>query len=320
MSDEKPKKARKPAAPKPPASVESLISHALKLAATNAKASWSGKSAAALFNTNEVNHEAAITAATKGDTPLLTQFGKGGVLTAAGFEKIASTLPDDQVAALAKVVAAGMAAGERAGFLSAVIGRTHETAAELTPLIEEATAAAKIEHDARVALATKRATAHAANEAALERALALSRQAKQDRIDAIRREWEAEGQRAADLPTPTKNSDPEPESQHGAKKRPLTNEDKAFQRATADQLASSWRAAFDGNKAEGLEFVESAMWNIAGLTQKGAVGAVVAFEPYYHESPTPISTGASVTVVRPGWVLEERTGDYVPLKVLVKRA
>jgi hypothetical protein len=304
--------------PKAPASVEALVEKALTTAATKPKAKWSGASGSVLFNSNEANTEAAIAAATKGDVPVLVQRGETWALTAAGFVRVASDMSAEAAAQLAKGIARGLTAEDRVAFLEGVIGRTPAPAAELVPVLEVAVQEAKAEQEGRVALTAKRAVAHAANVAALERALALCRQAKQDRLEAIRREWEAEGQRAADLPPPTKAREPEPELRITAKKLPVTNDDKAFRRDSADQFAASWRAAFDGKKAEAMEFVESAMWNIAGLKLMGEVGARVGFDPRYHECATPTSSGQPAVMVRPGWVLEETTGDYVALKAVVK--
>src|SRR6266540_3247067 len=117
-------KVKAKAAPK---LVEELVQHALKLAATNPKAKWTGASAAALFNTKEENHQAAIEECTKADAPLLRKVDKGGALTVAGFEKIAAVLPveeargvydqfrdelpEDQVGVVARAMAGRLAPG-----------------------------------------------------------------------------------------------------------------------------------------------------------------------------------------------------------------
>ena len=148
--------AKKPATPK---STEELVLHALKLAATNPTAKWTGASAAALFSTKEANHEAAIAECTKADSPLLKQVDKGGALTPVGFERIAGELPaeeartaydhlreelpDDQVGVVARVMARLVPPGERVEFIQGVIRRTPLAATELTPLLEEAKAAAR---------------------------------------------------------------------------------------------------------------------------------------------------------------------------------
>lgn len=98
----------------------------------------------------------------------------------------------------------------------------------------------------------------------------------------------------------------------------MTLDGKEYRRHCADQFAAAWRATWDEKKDEARDYVESAMWNIRGLELTGKAGDVVNFNGLYHECPQPVSGGQSVAVVRPGWVLEESQGDYVPLKVLVK--
>lgn len=317
MSDEKPKKARKPTAPKPPASVETLIKKALTTAATKPKAKWSGASGTVLFSTNEANHQAAITAATTGDPPLLTQEGTGGRLTVAGFARFVELTPLPTVAATVVAYAGTLAAADLAKLNTALESRTSGAEAERFTL-----ALLALEQDAARLAAEQRERAQRLRLERYRQVIALKRQSASDlehEAASLRAEVKGFEATVKELETVV-DTEPEPESRSTVKKLPVTNEDKGFQRATADQLAASWRAAFDENKVEGLNFMESAIWNIAGMKQKGAVGATVPFEPYYHECPTPVSTGASVAVVRPGWVLEESSGDYVPLKVLVKRA
>jgi hypothetical protein len=320
-------KEKKPRAPKPPASVEKLVSHALKTAATKPKANWTGTTGAALFNTKEANHGAAIAECTNPAAPLLKQVGKVGVLTPAGFEKVAAELPDE-VVPLAKAMAAGMTAIERVSFLQGVISRTPAAAAELTPLLDEAAAAKKAELEAATAAKVKQAAAAAVNQAALERALELSKQDLQNEIDAVKRQWEALGQKLSDLPAHKPALALVPESKVEAQPKPVapipeprTAGDKDFRRDSADQFAAAWRAAWDAKKAEALEYLESAMWNISGLQLRGEVGARTTFDGRYHECGTPVFTGDAVNVVRPGWVLDEGDGhDYVALKAVVEKA
>lgn len=300
--------------PKAPASADALVAKAIQTAATKPKAKWSGASGAVLFSTKEPNADAAITAATTGSEPLLAQDGGGGKLTAAGIARFVELTPLAKVAAAVVTYAGTLAEGDRARLNTALESRTsgseaerfttallalEQDAARLATEVRERAERLRLERYRQVIVLKRQSAAELEREAATLRAEIKGLEATVRELESVVvSETEAEPKR---------------------EKRPLANEDKAFQRATADQLAASWRAAFDGNKAEGLEFIESAIWNIAGMKQKGEVGASAAFEPQYHECPTPVSTGASVTVVRPGWVLEESSGDYVPLKVLVKR-
>jgi len=98
-----------------------------------------------------------------------------------------------------------------------------------------------------------------------------------------------------------------------------TAEEMDFRRDSADQFAAAWRAAWDGKKAEAIEYLESAMWNIRGLILKGEAGARVAFDGRYHEGGAGVFTGDTVKVVRPGWVLDEGDRDYVALKAAVEK-
>lgn len=319
--------AKKPATPK---SVDELVLHALKTAATKPNAKWTGTTTAALFNTKEANHEAAVAECTKADAPLLKQVDKGGALTAAGFERIASelppeearsvydqlrdTLPDDQVGAVARVMARLLAPGERVGFVEGVIRRTPLAAPELTPVLEEAKAAAAVEHEARIAAAAKRKAEEDAALAALERAKQIVAELRQARLDALKREYQAEGGNPTDLREP----ETKPERKIGPE--PKSNEEKEYRRHSADQFAASWRAAWDAKKDEARDYVESAMWNIRGLKLLGEAGQRVEFNGRYHECPAAVSSGQRVVIVRPGWVLEESQGDYVPLKALVSTA
>jgi hypothetical protein len=315
-------KEKKPAAPK---SVEELVRHALKLAATKPGAKWTGTTATALFNTKEANHETAIAECTRADASLLKQIGKGGALTAAGFERIASELTPEEVTAFAKATAVSLSAEERVTLLSGVIGRAPAAAAELTPLLDEAVATKKVELEAATAAKAKHAAAAAANRAALERALELSKQDLENELDALRRQWQALGQKLSDLPAHAPRSEPEvtvpskPVEQGGVPE-PKTSEEKDFRRYEADRLAAAWRDAWDAKKDEGRDCLESAMWNIRGLRLVGEVGARVAFDGRYHESDSSVFSGAAVEVVRPGWLLKEHEGDHVALKAAVTKA
>jgi hypothetical protein len=332
--------AKKAATPK---SVEQLVLHALKTAATKPNAKWTGTSAAALFNTKEANHEAAIAECTKPVAPLLKQVDKGGALTAAGFERIAGelpveevrgvydqlrdALPDDQVGAVARVMARRLAPGEQVEFIQGVIRRTPLAATELTSALEEAVAAEKIEHEARIAAAAKRKAAEDAAKQALDRAKELIEERHRNRLDSLRREWEAEGGRADELSAHTQVTAQEPPFLSATKPKstgasePKTSEEKDFRRDCADQLAAAWRAAWDDKKDEARDYVESAMWNIRGLELRGEVGAQATFDGKYHECPASVFTGDKVKIVRPGWVLREGDDhDYVALKAVVAKA
>jgi hypothetical protein len=317
---------KKPKAPKPPKSVEELVSHALKLAATNPKAKWTGASAAALFNEKEENYQAAIDSCLDPARPLLRQTKGGGALTSAGFEKAAGSLPPEEVVALAKAIAAGMVAAERVEFLQAAIGRTPDAAAELSPLLEEAVAAKKAELEAEIAAKAKRAAAAAANRAALERALELSKQDLENEVNAVLRHWETLGKKRGELPAHTPAPELELPENTGTKRATpalapalKTAEETDFRRYECDRLAAAWRDAWDAKKAEGAECLVDAMWNVRGFRMIGEEGETVEFNGRHHESEQSLMSGA-VRIVRPGWLLQKEDGEYVALKAAVVKA
>jgi hypothetical protein len=315
-------KTKAPAAPKP---VEELILHALKLAATNPKAKWLGKSPAALFNEKDENHKAAMEAATAGETPLLRKAGAGGSLTAAGFERVASALPEAEVAPLLKVMAADMPAAERVGFLQGAISRNRNIAAELEPLLQEAVAQKQAALEAESAAKVKQAAVAAANLAALKRAAELAEQDIQYELEAVKRLWVALGQKLGDLPAHEPAPPPEPKPRTstpapgGTRPEPRTGEERDFRRSECDRLAAAWRDAWDAKKTEGAECLVDAMWNIPGFRMIGEAGARVEFNGRYHESEQSVASGP-VTIVRPGWLLMEDGGEHVALKAAVVKA
>jgi hypothetical protein len=212
-------------------------------------------------------------------------------------------------------VALAVPGAARIDFIQGVIGRTPLAATELTPLLEEAVAAEKAEQDARVAAASKRRAAEESSRKALERALQLLEDRRQSRIDALRRELEAEGERAQS-PGPRPHLEPQPK---GGASGPQTQEEKDFRRDVAKQLAETWRAAWKDGKHEGRDYLESAMWNVSGLRMVGEANERTAFDGRYHECGIPVFTGDAICVVRPGWVLEEGERDFVAIKAAVEK-
>ncbi|MBP3954046.1 hypothetical protein J8F10_01875 [Gemmata sp. G18] len=316
--EKKAKKPRAPKAPPPPKSIDELVQNALKLAATDPKAKWSAAKAGALFNTKEVNSAAAIERCLDANRPLLKQHKDGATLTGAGFEEVAATLSEEQVAPLAKSVAGGLPISEQADFLQGVIGRTPLAAAELNPLLEEAIAAEQASRQAREEEAAKRRAAEEASLKALERAQKLIAERQQARVAELLRLLEIEGQKPPEpAPRPTSvEPAPQPKSVSTV---PETAEDKDFRRDVAAQLASSWRATWEMNKPDAREFLESAMWNISGFKLVGEVGQRVAYSGRTHESVAGVFGGDQVKVVRPGWALDEDAGEFVVLKAVVEK-
>jgi hypothetical protein len=307
-------------------STDELVRAALLRVAVTGEAKLTGKTDGLFASASGANKE-VIERCKSAEKPLLAVVGKEGkaelvALAPAGFELIAGDLPEEKVGAVAKRVATAVPAAGRIDFIQDTIRRTPLAAPELTPLLEEAVAAEKAESEARVVVAAKRRAAEETAQKALERALQLFAERRQNRLDALRREWEAEGEKAGDLPA----IEPRPQREatttaRGTGPEPKTAEDQDFRRDSADQFAAAWRAAWDAKKGEALEFLESAMWNIRGMKLRGEAGAKVAFDGRYHACAEPAFTDDAVNVVRPGWVLDEgEERDYVALKALVQKA
>ena len=323
--DAKPKKASKPRAPKapaPPKSVEELVAHAIRTAATKPTAKWLGASAATLFNSKEANTDAAIKSCLDENRPLLVKTGTGGALTATGFELAAAEVAEEEVGPLAKTVATGIPLAEREAFIQGVIGRTPHAAAELTPLLAEIVSAAKAEAEAKIIADAKWKKANDEAQAALDRAKALLVESAQQRRDALRRQYEALGGDPADLPEPKskpKEIAERPARPTGGVPVPQTEEEKDFRRYETERLAAAWRDAWVAGKDEGRDFLETAMWNIRGLHMIGEVGLKATFDGRLHECDSAVSIGAPVQVVRPGWLLKIDDENYVALKAVVDK-
>ncbi|HEY1187030.1 MAG TPA: hypothetical protein VGE74_05200 [Gemmata sp.] len=330
-------KESKPKAPKAPAPTDALVLQALKKAATKPGTNWTAASAAGLFNTKEANHLAAIEECTKGERPLLRHAGKTGVLTAAGFARVAGELSDaeatevyerlagevseEQIGALARAAAGRIALERRADFILAAIRRTPVAAAELNPLLAEVNAAARAESEAKKVAALKEKQAHDAAVRALEETKRLLEEGLQIKRDALRHQWDALGGDPAEL----RDIGLSPQSKAAAAPvgdapEPQTDEEKDFRRYTADRLAAAWRDAWNDGKTEGRDYMETAIWNLRGMKMIGEAGLEVAFDGRLHESEQSVFTNAPVRVVRPGWLLKVDDEDYVALKAAVEKA
>jgi hypothetical protein len=306
-------------------STDDLVRAALLRVAETGEIKLTGKTDGLFASASGANKE-AVERCKNAEKPLLTVVGKDGkaelvALAPAGFERIAGDIPEDKVGAVAKRVASALPAAGRIEFIQDAIRRTPLAAPELTPLLEEAVATEKAESEARVVVAAKRRTAEEAAKKALERAVQLFEERRQNRLDALRREWDAEGESASELPEPktaVAPAKPASPAATGSAPKLKTEEETDFRRYECDRLAAAWRDAWDANKDEGRDYLETAMWNIRGFRMIGEVGATVEFDGQYHESSTPVLSGP-VTIVRPGWMLKEEEGNYVALKAAVTK-
>jgi hypothetical protein len=273
----------------------------------------------ALFASAAGANKNAIAECLKADKPLLAVVGKEGkvdlvALAPAGFERIASDIPEEKLGQVAKRVASSISAAARIEFIQEALRRTPLTAPELTPLLEEAVAAEKAAQEERIAAAAKRQQMEEASRNALERAIQLLEDRRQSRINALRRELEVEGERAEEVLLP-RRGEPQPQGTPP----PANAGDADFRRDVARQLAASWRATWEMNKPEVREFLESAMWNIRGLRLVGEVGELLPYSGKSHESVAGVFSGDTVRIVRPGWVLDEDAGEFVVLKAVIEK-
>ena len=301
-------------------SVESLVNEALrKLATADGPMKLTGKGdPPALFASAAGTNKDAVAQLTDASNPLLRTAGKNDPvkLTAAGFARALPTIPEERVGPLAKDLATDIpTAAARIAFLQQIVDRTPLATAELLPVLEEAAAAERAETEARLASSKKHRDAEEASRKAIVRWLEVQDERRKDRIAALLKELEIEGAKA-DPPRPSPAATQPP----AAKSAPATAAERSFCRDTADQLTTAWRAAWDDNKAEARDYLESAIWNISGLRAVGEVGQKTTFDGRLHEGAAGLFTGDAVNIVRPGWVLEEdEDREYVALKAVVEK-
>lgn len=280
-------------------SVDDLVRSAL-LKAAEADAVKLTDKVDGLFASASGANGQAIAACKSAEKPLLRIVGKEGkaelvALAPAGFERIAADVPEEKVGAVAKRVALAVPAAERVAFIQDTISRTPLAAPELTPLLEEAITAEKAENEARVAAAAKRRAAEEAAKKALERAVQLFEERKRNRLDALRREWEAEGE------TPPERPEREAQSRAGAGTS-------AFRREIAERLVSAWLYNARHNKTEVATALDRVLRGIDGIGPFGTVGEEVRFDGRVHECARGVSDGEPVRVIRPGWEIEGEVG------------
>ena len=182
------------------------------------------------------------------------------------------------------------------------------------PVLEAAVAEEKAETES-VRPRAKRRAAEAASLARWRWKAAIETH-RQARITALQRELAAEGADPDEpLPATTK-----PRTPTAPPPAPTTPEEKDFRRNVARRLVSAWVEAWDAKKPDAREYLESALWNVAGFRQVGQPGEQTKFDGRYHEGAPGLFTGDAVRFARPGWVLEEEDDrEYVVLKALVTK-
>jgi hypothetical protein len=240
-------------------------------------------------------------------------------LTAAGVLLVADAIPEDRVGTLAGEVLEPLTPSERIAFLERVIEKAPATRASLLALHEIAAAEELAERTARAERDAKRHAAEVASIAAAEKWVAITRQRHAAEVADLkaRLAWygvsvsQPDSEAAPTLPiaNTVRERRPEPES----------HEDLSFRRDVATQLASSWRETWNPDRPDVRDFLESAMWNVSGLKLIGEAGESTAFDGRLHVCDAAISTGDSVRVVRPGWILQEgEDAEHVVLKAVVE--
>lgn len=250
--------------------------------------------------------KAAIQAATTGDEPLFRSAGGSGKtevyeLTPAGVRAVGKAV---EHAAQSKPIADAIREAEQ------VLEKLPDTAVELVPLIERLTARQQEEAERE---AQQRKTDAERRERVLEamkRYQTMMEQQKQARITALQRELAELGGSMTTTPDITAAR---------PTATPAPKDAKEFIRQEARRLVSAWADAMRLGKAEAQLALEVVLGNLSAVEQISEEGEETAFDPVHHECDSAISSGANVTVLRPGWRLVEDGGaEYVVAKAKVK--
>lgn len=299
---------------------DELVKQALlKIAIADGPLRLSGKGNDVVFvGAGKANKE-AIALLKDEAQPLIVERGEGKAqtvgLTLAGFERVADAIPAERVVAVVAMLAEKLTPSDRVMFLQDLVRKTPQVISGLVPLLEAAMAAEKTEAETRAKEAEKQRAAEAAALAALEKWKVLLLERKQRRINALKQELVAEGSEPEELILPQPK-----ETKSSPSKMPTDSDDIGFRRNIARRLVSSWVDAWDANKPDAREFLESAIWNVSGFKPVGEVGQKLSFDGRYHEGGPGLFTNDIVRIERPGWVLEEANDhEYVVLKAKVTK-
>jgi len=306
------------------ANPDDLVKQALlKIAMADGLVRLSGKGEDAVFSSTAGANKEAIARLKNETQPLIVERGEGKAQTVAitpvGFERVADAIPSEKVVAVVSGLAGNLAPSARVTFLQELVRKTPQVISGLVPLLEAAMTAEKTASETRAKEAEKQRATEAASLAALEQWKLLLQERKRQRIEALKQELEAEGaepEEATPQP-PTKLVKPAV----AASLAPTDAEGVSFLRNVARRLVSSWVDAWDTNKPDAREFLESAIWNVSGFRLVGEVGQRLSFDGRYHEGGPGLFTNDVVRIIRPGWVLEEADDhEYVVLKAQVTKA
>lgn len=310
-------------AAKPKVNVDDLVKQALlKIALAESPLRLSGKGDGFVFSGSTAPIKEAIARLKNETQPLIVEDGSGKAatiaLTPAGLEQIVEVIPEASFVNAISRFAERLPPAARVLFLQDLVRKNPLSVAGMVSLMEKAVAAEKIELATHAKEVEKQRAAEAASLAALERWKQLLEERKKQRIEALQRELQAEG--AEPEPTIPKQVVAATNKAVNPLSVPESSEDIAFRRNVARRLVSSWVDAWDSNKREAREFLESAIWNVSGFRQVGEAGQRLSFDGRYHEGGAGLFTNDPVKVSRPGWVLEEgNDSEYVVLKALVAK-
>ncbi|HEV3386271.1 MAG TPA: hypothetical protein VG097_15730 [Gemmata sp.] len=305
--------------------IDALVKQSLlKIANASGPLRLSGKGEDAVFSTTAGANKEAIARLKDLALPLVIQNGSGKTatvaLTAAGIERVAATLSSEKLVEVVSSLSGNLPPSAQVAYLQELVGKTPQAVTGLVPLLESAMAIEKSEAEARLKEAEKQREAEAASLAALEQWKKLLHERKKHRIDALRHELASEGAEVEEPELPRPQKPMKQESAYPLLPLPNGKEDVDFRRNVARRLVSSWLDAWDKNKPEAREFLESAIWNISGFKPIGEIGQRLSFDGRYHEGGSGLFMGDVVQIARPGWLLEEADDcEYVVLKAQVSK-
>lgn len=300
------------------AATDNLVHQALlKIALSEAPLRLTGKGEDAIFASASAASKAAMAVLKAERQPLIVEGGTGKnlsvSLTQAGFERIREAIPAEKLLPVVERFGRELPPPERVSFLQWLIQRQPEACAPLLPLLEEALAAERADIDRQTRARAQERAAENATLAALKRWETLLIERKRQRARFLKQQLQAEGveEELVESPPPARQRDPV---------RPDEPEDEAFQRNVARRLVSSWVDAWESQKKDAREFLESAIWNISGFRSLGEVGQAVRFDGRYHDGGAGLFTNDPVRIVRPGWILDEANEhEYIIQKALVTK-
>lgn len=321
--------AKKSATPK--VSIDDLVNGALR---TVAEATGSlrlvGKAkegeAPALFPGATGANKDAIAALTATDTPLISVSGSGKSqevtgLTAAGFARVAGSLPEEKVGAVMKAIAGALGAEEQVAFIEENLPKFPVAAPEVEPLLAEAVHRQTAEREAKVITEKARAERRAASEAALRRCADHLAALHAGVVKELQERLLAVGGSVPKTPDAPTAGTPAHTADHTRPPlTPVTEEDRDFRKDVAERLVSAWREAAKHNKDDARKHLEMAMNNISGLRRIGKVGEQVGYDGSLHAHIPGVFTDHEVKVAQSGWALEDGDdGEYVIEKAHVTK-